>query len=68
MSVSVEALEMLCAEKAEALAPWALDLKPHDLLSFLILQLQQAKFILNQICLSVISFGACSDFDCVRLL
>ena len=33
LSVSVEALEMLCAEAVEALAPWARDLKPDDLLS-----------------------------------
>ena len=32
LSVSVEALEM-CAEAVEALAPWARDLKPDDLLS-----------------------------------
>ena len=31
-SVPVEALEMMCAEAAEGLAPWAWDLKPDDLL------------------------------------
>ena len=31
MSMSVETLEMLCAEAANALALWAWDLKPDDL-------------------------------------
>ena len=31
--MSVEALEMLCTEAADALAPQAWDLKPEDLLS-----------------------------------
>ena len=35
LSVSVEALEMSCAEAAEALAPRVSDLKPDDLLSSL---------------------------------
>ena len=33
LSVSVKALEMLCAEAAKAVAPWACDLKFDDLLS-----------------------------------
>ena len=33
LSMSVEALEMLCAEVAKTLAPWAWDMKPDDLLS-----------------------------------
>ena len=33
LSVSVQALEMLCGEAAEPLAPRAWDLKPDDLLS-----------------------------------
>ena len=33
LSLSVEALEMLCAAAVDALAPWADDLKPKDLLS-----------------------------------
>ena len=35
LSMLVEALRMLCSETAEALAPWAWDLKPDDLLSTL---------------------------------
>ena len=35
LSVSVEALEMLCAEAAHALAPQAGDLMPENLLSLL---------------------------------
>ena len=33
LSVSVEALEMSCAEAADAQAPWAGNVKPEDLLS-----------------------------------
>ena len=42
MSVSVEALEMLCAEAAQALAPQAWDLKPDNFLLSDV-QLQQSK-------------------------
>ena len=46
----VEALEMLCAEAADALAPHARDQKPDDLLSPLHLMcLQEIKCILNPV-------------------
>ena len=37
LSMLVEDLDMLCAEAAEALAPWAWDLKPDDFLGHLCL-------------------------------
>ena len=50
-SVSVEPLEMSCAEAAFALVPRARDLKPEDLLSpfLLIYVLKKLKFVLNPV-------------------
>ena len=60
LSVSVEPLEMLCAEAADALASWAGDLKAEYLLSAmrLICIFKKLYLFLFQFCLSVISFGA----------
>ena len=51
LSVSVEALEMLCAAAAEALAPWAWELKSDNLLNPFAsdLRLQEVKFKLYQL-------------------
>ena len=61
LSVLVEALEMLCAKAA--------DLKPEDLPSPLCLMCIFKKLHLSWIhfCLSIISFRACLDLDCVSL-
>ena len=67
LSVSVEALEIMCAETAEALAPRSLDLKPDDLLSSLHLMcdIRNPNLSCIQFCHSVISFGVCPYFDLV---
>ena len=65
LSVSVEALDMGCAEAAEALAHWAWDnlLPLHLMCDF-----RNPNLICIQFQCSVISFGARPDFDCVGLL
>ena len=53
LSMSVELLEMLCAEPADALVPWARDLKTEDFFESLASNvcLQEVKFILNPVLL-----------------
>ena len=66
LSTSVVPLEILCAEAAVALAPWAGDLKAKDLLSPLHLMCVFRNLIyLSPVRLSVISLGAWLDLDCV---
>ena len=58
LSMSVEGLEMSCAEAADVLAPWTGDLKPNDLLSLhLMCILEKLDLSCIQFCLSFISFG-----------
>ena len=53
LSVLVEPLEMLCVEAADALVPWAGDLKAEDLLISLAsdMCLQEVQFVLNPVLL-----------------
>ena len=59
--MSVEPLEMLCAEAVDALPPRVGDLRPESLASDV--PRQEVKFVLKTVCLSLISLEAWPDLD-----